>query len=174
MVFVRSPVDRVVSVYQNKFVQRKNGATGKKILSDCRYVTGLDYGDINFGDFVSGYLSRCFNGRSYVSGARDPHIYTQKQQLLPVQYDIVESVNNFDSVMQSIGLGQLLSSRANATSGKVDIPDAFNVSSNDLHQHYLSTGETPSSNSLLGSDLKEMINSLYFEDLMFFSSYFRD
>lgn len=172
MVFLRHPADRVVSAFQNKFIQRKNGATGKEILQDYERATGLSADAGSFEDFVVRYLRVCFGRGINVSRHRDPHIYTQQQQLLPVDYDIVARVDQFDEVMRDIGLSHLLPGRANATSGAVDMPGASTISAEELHDRYRETGETPDKASLLTAPLVSEINHLYRADLEAFGHLF--
>lgn len=168
MVFVRHPLDRVVSCFQNKFIQRKGNRT---IFADYRDTTDSDPSQATFEHFVHSYLRRSFGKGDAASRQRDRHIYTQ-QQLLPVNYDIVARVDQFDEVMRDIGLSHLLPGRANATSGAVDMPGASTISAEELHDRYRETGETPDKASLLTAPLVSEINHLYRADLEAFGHLF--
>lgn len=161
MVFVRPPLDRVVSCFQNKFIQRKGNRT---IFADFKQVTGADPAQATFERFVHDYLRLCFGGGK-VNRHRDRHIYTQQQQLLPVDYDVVARVDQFDQVMNEVGLVQLLPGRTNSTSGAVEIPKAWSMSAEELHELYRETGQTPDKASLLNPALVEEINHHYRADI---------
>ncbi|MDT0619873.1 sulfotransferase family 2 domain-containing protein [Salinisphaera sp. P385] len=169
MVFVRHPLDRVVSCFQNKFIQQKGNRT---IFADYRAVTKRDPCKSSFEEFVSGYITACFAGKTEVGGRHDRHIYTQRQQLLPVDYDVVKRVDEFDETMERAGLAHLLPGRANATSGKVRVSDAWRLTADELNEHYRKTGETPGKASLLSDELVDQINQLYRADLQAFGHLF--
>lgn len=169
MVFVRHPLDRVVSCFQNKFIQQKGNRT---IFADYRAFTKRDPCKSSFEDFVSGYITACFAGKPEVGGRHDRHIYTQRQQLLPVDYDVVKGVDEFDETMERVGLAPLLPGRANATSGKVRGPDAWRLSAGELHEHCRKAGETPDKSCLLSDELVDQINQLYWADLQAFGHLF--
>jgi len=169
MVFVRHPLDRVVSCFQNKFIQQRGNRT---IFADYEEVTGCAPQKVTFEYFVRDYLAKCFGGNLKVNHSRDRHIYTQHQQLLPVDYDVVERVDQFDVVMANIGLGHFLQGRANATSGSVEMPSAWSLTAEELNRHFCKTGETPDKWSLLNNELTDEINYLYRADLKAFGRLF--
>ncbi len=169
MVFVRHPLDRVVSCFQNKFIQQKGNRT---IFCDYRAVTKRDPYKSSFEEFVSDYIAACFQGKPKVGRSHDRHIYTQCQQLLPVYYDVVQRVDQFDETMERLGLAHLLPGRANATSGKVRVPDAWRLTADELNEHHRKTGETPDKMSLLNEELVDRINFLYRADLQTFGHLF--
>lgn len=165
--FVRRPFDRMVSCFQNKFIQRKGNRT---IFLDYARVTGADPSLATFESFVHQYLRPCFGGGS-VKSRHNRHIYTQQQQLLPVDYDIVARVDQFDDVMGTIGLGHLLGKHINSSSGSVTVPGASQIAAEELHARYQETGEVPDKASLL--TLKDEINDLYRADLEAFGHLFK-
>lgn len=169
MAFVRHPLDRVVSCFQNKFIQQKGNRT---IFRDYQHVTGSDPSSVTFERFVYDYLRPSFKRRGEVDRRRDRHIYTQQQQLLSVDYDIVARVDQFDEVMHGIGVGDLLPGRANATSGAVDAPDAWAMTAGELNALYRETDQTPNKASLLNHTLVDEINHLYRADLRAFGHLF--
>ena len=168
MVFVRHPLVRVVSCFQNKFIQRQGNRT---IFRDYMRVTKADPESVTFEEFVYNYLRPCF-GVGSVKPGHDRHIYTQQQQLLPVNYDVIARVDQFDTVMREIGLNDLLPERANATSGAVPIPGASRMTARVLHAHYRETGGTPDRASLLTPELEGEIKNLYRADLQAFDHLF--
>ena len=56
MVFVRHPLDRVVSCFRNKFIQRKGCRT---VFRDYSQVTGANPEQATFEQFVRDYLRPC-------------------------------------------------------------------------------------------------------------------
>lgn len=169
MVFVRDPLDRVVSCYQNKFIQQKGNRT---IFADFRAVTERDPCKSSFEAFVSGYIARCFDKKPEVGSRHDRHIYTQRQQVLPADYDVVKRVDEFNDTMKQMGLAHLLPGRANATSGSVQVSDAWRLTADELNERYRKTGETPDKASLLNPELVDRINYLYRADLQTFGRLF--
>ena len=170
MAFVRDPVERVVSCYQNKFIQRQGNRT---IFKDYGDVIGDGAGSATFEQFVEGYIGRCFNGKSTVNKKHDRHIYTQHQQLLPVNYQRIALVDQFDSVLSDVGLNHLLpKSRENSTSDKEYLPGASSIPADSLHNHFLNSGKTPDATCLLTSDLVNRIRSLYKADFEAFGHLF--
>lgn len=89
-----------------------------------------------------------------------------------MDYDIIAHVDRFDAIMWEIGLGGLLSERANATSGASPIPNSSRMPAEELHARYLETGETPDQASLLTPQLEDLINHLYRADLRAFGYLF--
>ena len=59
MVFVRHPLDRVVSCFRNKFIQRKGCRT---VFRDYSQVTGANPEQATFEQFVRDYLRPCLRG----------------------------------------------------------------------------------------------------------------
>ena len=102
----------------------------------------------------------------------DRHIYTQQQQLLPVNYDVVALFERFSVIVQEIGLGHLLPERVNATSGAGTIPGASSMTAEELHALYQKTGKTPDMPSLLTEELLRNINDLYHVDLKAFGRWY--
>lgn len=165
MIFVRHPLDRVVSCFQNKFVQRKSNRT---IFRDYEQVTGRNPAKATFEQFVYDYLRACLKGGAVVGRRRDRHIYTQYQQLLPVDYDVVVRVEQFDKWMKVVGLSNLLPDRANRTWNTAGVADAWVQTSEELYTRYLEDGQTPNKASLLNDALMAEINHLYRADLQTF------
>lgn len=76
----RDPVERIRSLYLNKFVQRKDATD---ILASYRAVTGRDPGNAGFEDFVLGYVARLGEVRL------DPHVWPQSWHVTNALYDQV-------------------------------------------------------------------------------------
>jgi hypothetical protein len=164
MVFVRHPVERMISCFANKFIQQKGN---RSIFHDYAKVTGANPQHATFNQFVNGYMRPCFRGRK-VKSRHNRHIYTQQQQLLPVNYNVVAPVEQFSVIVQVLGLGYLLPERINATSGAGAIPGASSMTAEELHALYQKTGKTPDMPSLLREELLKNINDLYHVDLKAF------
>ena len=168
IVFVKHPVHRIVSCFQNKFIQRKGH---RAIFKDYQRVTGQDPANATFERFVREYVAACFKGE-VVDRRCNRHIYTQKQQLLPVAYDVIERVDQFDETMKVLGLSRLLGGRANVTSDTVEMRGAWDQASEVLYNTYCERGQTPNRKSLLDEELATEIKHLYRADFRAFGYLF--
>lgn len=75
----RDPVERVVSVFKNKFIQQ-SGA--KDIIKNFSKITGLDVEKCTFNDFVEEYVAKISQGIPI-----DAHLLPQQWHLLPIVYN---------------------------------------------------------------------------------------
>lgn len=80
ILIVRDPVDRLASLYANKFVERQ-GNLG--LFESYRTVTGRDPRRAGLREFVIEYVSRMGDT------PLDPHVWPQSWHLCPVVYDHV-------------------------------------------------------------------------------------
>ena len=60
VVFIRHPVERVISCFSNKFIQQKGN---RSIFHDYAKVTGANPQKATFNQFINGYMRPCFGGR---------------------------------------------------------------------------------------------------------------
>ncbi len=89
----RNPVERMRSLYLNKFVQKKDAVD---ILKSYRTVTGREPDKASFDEFVFEYVSRI--GRVQL----DPHVWPQNWHLSNVLYDRVFPLSNLHAEMTRI------------------------------------------------------------------------
>jgi len=90
---IRDPVERIFSLFTNKFVQRI-GNVG--IFNSYRLVTGKDPNTASFRDFVVDYVSRLGDV------VLDPHVWPQHWHLCPVVYDCVVQLGELSEGMAEI------------------------------------------------------------------------
>jgi hypothetical protein len=109
--FVREPVKRAVSTFNNFFVEEQNEYTRRHWLG--RRQAGVKLGDAssaNFDRFLD--LSESIVRRS--PDLCDLHVRTQKRNLLPdfLRFDLIGRMENYDSdlgaVLERIGLSEFL------------------------------------------------------------------
>lgn len=86
----RDPVERMRSLYLNKFVQKKDAVD---ILRSYRAVTGRDPASARFEDFVFDYASRLGEVRL------DPHVWPQSWHVTNVLYDEVFALSDLHTEM---------------------------------------------------------------------------
>jgi hypothetical protein len=101
ILIARDPVERIQSVFVNKFIQR-NGNVG--IFDSYSRVTGLDPHEANFRTFVVEYVSRLGDD------GLDPHVWPQTWYLCPVVYDIAIRLDDLAATMSRI-IGAELASK---------------------------------------------------------------
>lgn len=90
----RDPVERLQSLFVNKFVQRQQSTD---IFNSYKSITGNDPCKANFNDFID-YVSRL--GITPL----DPHVWPQHWHLCNVVYDCVFPLDNlYKSMAQMIG-----------------------------------------------------------------------
>jgi hypothetical protein len=109
--FVRDPVDRAVSTFNNFFVEQQNEYTKRHCLSRRKFrVTLGDASHENFGRFLD--LAEDLLMRD--PDRCDLHIRTQHRNLLldVLKYDFLGRMERYDSdlqgLLQAIGLGDVL------------------------------------------------------------------
>lgn len=163
---VRDPVERLVSTFRNKFVQRI-GAAG--IFASYRDVAGAEPEAARFEDFVLRYL--------LAPGARlDPHVAPQVAHLLPARYTEATPLAGLHDVMAGI-VGPELAARhfaapVNATRTFDGAPGAevgmetraWIRPSGELHAAFLRDGRLPAPAALLAPHLVEAAAAFYAAD----------
>lgn len=91
----RDPVERIRSVYVNKFLQRQ-GSTD--LLGSYHLVTGKDPDEASFEDFILDYVSKLKDVPV------DPHVWPQYWHLCNVIYDRAFPLDNlYEAMLQMIG-----------------------------------------------------------------------
>lgn len=89
----RDPVDRIRSLFVNKFIQRRAFAD---IFKSFKAVTGMDPETVTFPDFVLNYVSRL--GEVPL----DPHVWPQHWHLCNIVYDLVFPLCDMSEKMAEI------------------------------------------------------------------------
>ncbi len=152
---LRDPVERMVSLYQNKFLN-KNG--NSDIFKSYVNVTGLDPDAASFYDFVSLYLAN--------AGDRlDPHARSQLSHLMPIQYNSALMMPNImDGMGSVIGFDRsvrFFKNKKNSTSGITNVDRDL---SKTPASKIISMKVMPGLQDLCCAEAKETIVSLYSGD----------
>jgi len=97
---LRDPVERMVSLFQNKFCVRSGH---EDIFKSYQKITGRPAESASFSDFVNNYLSQDTDDL-------DPHCYSQYSHLMPVEYESVCQLKDLHAEMSN-RLGATLGDR---------------------------------------------------------------
>ena len=156
----RDPVERIVSLYLNKMVQRVGA---EDLLANYRQVTGTDPDGASFDDFVTGYLRPQF-------GDLDLHAVPQRWHMLPIVYTDVISIRHLDRAMNGL-IGPDLARRyfgrpVNQTRAEthVEDPDAWDKPAGRLHDVWRKTGVLPRPGGFRTPPIESRLRSLYAAD----------
>lgn len=168
--FVRNPYTRVVSTFVNKFVVRLGNDS---IFRDYYSCTGLDPKDATFSDFVERYLAQSTDPVSgNICKARNRHIYTQLQQLLPIDYTEVSDTSEFDRIVSRYFPNVTPPRKNSRPASSSSITNACLVPSSMLHDAFLRDQEVPSYSAFEGNELRSLISDIYEKDFRFFKEIF--
>lgn len=160
---LRDPVDRIVSLFQNKFVVR---SYNDDIFSSYRLRTGKSPETASFADFVKDYLV-------LEESEIDPHCYSQYSHLMPVQYNVACLLSDLHDEMSNVVGSKIAKKyffkRVNSTpaSGYTDV-DLSNVPAEVLK----SLGLTPQKSNLCTVELEGLIRDKYTDDCKLLQSTF--
>lgn len=129
MVIVREPVERLRSLYVNKFVQRRGF---QDIFDSYRRVTGQDPETATFPAFVLDYVARL--GEIPL----DPHVWPQAWHLCNVTYDRVLLLRNLkDEMVEIVGpkrAEQFFQQNVNASPpAEVEIPEEIRARALEIY-----------------------------------------
>ena len=155
VVVLRDPVERLVGLFRNKFIQRAGNAD---IFAAYRDTTGKDPDEASFADLVV-----------YVrSGGVDPHVWTQRSHLYAIRYSHATLIQDLHSTMvELVGAEAAMpfSRRVNSTGhlATYDTP-AAHVPASTLREHLLGSKQIPSTDALTTPALRESIADAYASD----------
>lgn len=164
ILILRDPLERVVSVWKNKFVQR-NGH--EDIFASYARVTGQDPETATFADFMTRYLGRPF-------ADLDVHLRPQSQDLAPMVYSDALLLKNLHAHMTGL-LGAHIADRfflkpVNSSAGPVD-PDpteAWTRSAAELHAAFRDRGTLPATARFASPPFAAQVAELYADDYRIF------
>ena len=163
----RDPVDRVVSVYKNKFIQR-SGATD--ILKDYYDKTGLDPDECTFEVFIKEYVSLIKKGV-----AIDAHLLPQVWHLYPLEYSAIQLSEIERDI--SLLLGESVASKffskpVNSSSNvsSYDNDEVHRCASIELNSVFKENSIMPSFESYKRAGFKDFIFDIYEEDYLMIES----
>lgn len=156
---LRSPEDRVASVFKNKFIQKKGN---KDIFDNYERIVGEDPSKASFSDLVFKYLT---NSKNNI----DPHLFSQSSHLLPVEYNGAINMNDlYSSIVKIVGYevaDKYYLKVSNATSS---MPTYHEISSDipadKLSNRLVSEKIMPSNESLWTPKSLEVIRDFYADD----------
>jgi hypothetical protein len=154
----RDPIERVVSLFNNKFVQQ----TGHEdIFASYRRVTGQPPGDATFQDFVRDYLRRD-------DSDIDVHCHGQYVRLQKIRYTHAIPMNMLHDEMAAL-LGRELATRffaekTNATEGQRFDDPSSTVPADRLLQRFVSERALPSTKALVTVVLRDALRARYAAD----------
>ncbi|WP_108883002.1 sulfotransferase family 2 domain-containing protein [Anderseniella sp. Alg231-50] len=162
----RNPVDRLVSLFNNKFVQSSTltGDDRESLILSFEYFTLTSPLDTTFSDFVRVYLQRylrLFSGNWLL----DVHVIPQADCLWPIHYT---HVLRFECLHEDISLvlgkdtaDQFFTRKINSSStARYDDPSAKTAVS-ELRRRFAETGELPSLRAYVDDELEAIIRNLY-------------
>ena len=156
----RDPVERLVSVWRNKFVQRDGH---DDVFASYAAVTGRDPERASFAEFLEVYMARPLPELNV-------HLHPQAACLAAIRYsDALPLRNLHDHMVPIIGAkpaARFFRQATNASAapaGKAP-EDARARSSEDLWRHWTQTGTMPSPAAFLGPDDAARIRGIYAAD----------
>jgi len=164
IIFVyRDPIERVVSVFRNKFVEEKGNSD---IFESFQRLTGLDPYKCTFREFVNVYLQ-------YEWRKLDPHLRPQYRHLLPVQYtDAIPLERLHEYMLCIVGeevADRIFKNRTNASQDSCRDEQAeetvCDIPADELSRRLRQENIMPSTNSFLDESLKRRLRLLYREDV---------
>lgn len=157
---VRNPVDRILSVFKNKFIQRNGNID---IFESYSGVTGKNPETATFSDFITDYIGRPFSDL-------DVHVRPQSSSLLPTKYSDAIPLKGLHTRMADI-IGPNLADQyflpqVNSTSdaGLVELDAAYLLTAADLQRIYLERNEFPASECFLSAAIRRRIENVYAQD----------
>lgn len=166
LLVLRDPVKRACSLYRNKFIQRK-GATD--IQRNFKDLTGIDGAEASFKSFVIKYLHKFCSTKSGDRAIIDPHCRTQASHLWPITYDQVIMLDDLPKVSRVIFSEEVsdlyFTHRVNSTPSTVGGNGSeVTTPASRLIERYAASGELPSDEALLDSEVRQIIQRVYKED----------
>ena len=157
---VRDPVDRVLSVFKNKFVERIGNID---IFESYSRITGKNPETATFSDFITDYIGHPFSDL-------DVHVRPQSFSVLPRDYSDPILLECLHARMTDI-IGPKLADRyflpkvnSTADAGLLELDAAYLVPAGDLRRMYLEQNEFPDRECFLSAAIRQRIGDLYARD----------
>lgn len=160
----RDPLERVVSLFRNKFIAREGEI---HVFRSYRDLIGKDPNDASFTEFVNNYLGS--GDQPFRRIRLDPHCFTQHFHLLPIAYShaipMKELSHQMYHVLTPATAKLYFGKRVNATpSIEYDEPSHL-ASASELRRRFSAGEGMPSLPALVTDELRERILSLYLADI---------
>lgn len=167
IIFVyRDPVERIISLFKNKFIQRKGH---EDIFRNYRDLTGVAPEQATFRHFVLDYLRPNFR-------SLDLHLLPQSWHLKRHFYTDAIPMGNLHARMIEI-VGREIADRyfskpTNTTqqSRAVDMTNCIETPANKLAAVYESSVAMPANNSFLDPEIRTRLEALYADDFHMISA----
>lgn len=166
LLVVRDPLDRLVSTYRNKFVQRRGHAG---IFANYARVTGEDPEEATLADVV-------LRQAAAPCEELDPHLSPQVDHLLPLAYTDAVTLDRLPGLMSEI-LGGETANRffrapVNATRdfAGARLAEPWRRPSRELHDLFVRTGEMPAAADLVTPEIAAAAAALYRADVALVAS----
>lgn len=158
----RDPFDRVVSLFNNKFVEARGA---QAIQRSFVKMTGERVEDTSFARFVTGYVAQYRRGI-------DAHLRLQRGHLLPMRYTHAVPIRRLLPTMAGIigeAEAQAYFGRPEnaASSPKAALPGASTMPVAALRKVHAESGVLPDAASLLTDELRAVIARIYRRDMVF-------
>ena len=157
---VRDPIDRLVSAYLNKFVQK---AGHEDVASSYQRLCQQDPDQASFQDVVFRYLD---NPMELV----DSHFWAQSSYLAPTAYTDCIQISSLETHMRKI-MGKEVSEEyfkkpinSSREFQELEIDDASKLTAAKLREIYLVSSQLPAPNCLVTPRLRQRISKIYAED----------
>jgi hypothetical protein len=165
LLVLRDPVERMCSLYRNKFIQRKGA---EDILRSFEDSTGIQARDTSFKCFVEKYLSKISETRSSADAAIDPHCFSQAYHLWPTTYDHVVMMDDLPEVSRDIFSEEVATSffqsRVNSTPTTSNCTLQSDTPASHLIDWYESQKLLPDNACLVDEESRNLIRRIYKND----------
>ena len=163
----RDPIERLVSLFNNKFIEHANENYPQSIIENYEILAQKQYLGATFAEFVKVYLRRYFH--SFSNGwLLDAHVIPQADHLWPIHYShVIRFEHLFEDTAAALGkdvAGAHFSKKNNATSTKrYETPSSYSTVA-QLRARYVRSGDVPSKNAYIDTELEEILRDLYAVD----------
>lgn len=158
----RDPVERMVSLYKNKFIQ---GSGAEGMHRDYYALTGERAEDASFLDFITKYVSNV--GREE---KLNPHVLPQSWHLMPICYNAAIHIKKLGEEMKFLvgenASKEIFSSPYNSTSIKKNVffGGGEGIKAYRYKEYLKTDGVYPSLESLVTEKIRRKIVEVYSDD----------
>ena len=155
----RDPIERVVSIFKNKFIQQ-SGA--QEIIKNFSNFSQYKIEDLTFNIFVNEYIKKIEEG--YLI---DAHLLPQQWHLMPIVYNRVIPLNMIEESIGKIAgeniAKKFFSKSVNSTSYRISSIDNFcgDTSVWELRRVFLSEGAFPKTELFLTEKSERVLRDVY-------------
>lgn len=165
LLVLRDPVERMCSLYRNKFIQRRGA---EDILQSFEGATGIQGQKASFNCFVDKYLRLILKNDPFWGAKIDPHCFLQAQHLWPITYDQVVMMDDLPEASLEIFSEEVATSffqsRVNSTPTMAEHNPHSNTPANRLIELYELGGFLPDNASLVDEASRDLIRQIYETD----------